>query len=162
MKNVLLVGLAIGLVGSVALAHDGEYDVSFSDWTPLEVGHSDEAPWKGQAFFTVQNTSENQWGDFHFEITGDDVEGVYFTTEGTVSSSVQGATYQISPSGTALDFEFYANPILPTQFATFTVYTDNTENNNPWFGINMWPTPVPEPASLLLLSLGGLALIRRR
>lgn len=160
MKNVLLVGLAIGLVSSVALADDGEYDVSFSDWMSLEVGHSDKSPWKGQAFFTVQNTSSEDWGDFHFEIVG--AEGVYFTTEGTVSSSAQGATYQIDPTGTALDFEFYANPILPNQFATFTVYTDNTENTNAWFGISMWPTPVPEPASLLLLSLGGLALIRRR
>jgi hypothetical protein len=160
MRNVLLVGLAVGLVSSVAMAHDGYFNVSFSDWTSLTEQHEDDAPWKGFAIVTVQNSSQNEWGDFHFEIVNG--PNVFFTEEQASWTTQPGATYQISPSGTALDFEFYANPILPGATATFAVYTDNTADQNSFFGLMMWPTPVPEPASLLLLGLGGLALIRRR
>jgi hypothetical protein len=44
----------------------------------------------------------------------------------------------------------------------FRVYTDNTKDRVSFFGLILYPTPVPEPATLALLGLGGVALLLRK
>ena len=59
-----------------------------------------------------------------------------------------------------MDYYFASDPILPGQTRTFDFYTDNTTDNRPFFGIMMYPTP--EPATMGLLGIGSLLLLRRR
>ena len=64
--------------------------------------------------------------------------------------------------GAELDLYFYDNPIEVGQWAKIKIYTDNTANSCDWFRIGACPTAVPEPATLLLLGIGGLFLMRKR
>lgn len=135
--------------------------------------HVDDDPYKGFANIWVTNNSQVAWGDFHFQIfsfDGSDVSGVDFIVAAPfapVSSQTLGSwTVDNTPvTGSKLDLYFYGDPINPGQSATFTIYTDNTLNKGN-FGLMMWPTPVPEPGSMLALATGmiGMAgiVIRRR
>lgn len=136
--------------------------------------HIDKTPYKGFANVWVTNNSNTAWGDFHFQIfsfDGSDVSGVDFITAAPfapVSSQTLGswAVDNTPATGSKLDLYFYGNPINPGHSATFTIYTDNTLNKGN-FGLMMWPTPVPEPGSMLALATGmfgiaGLVLRRRK
>ncbi len=149
-----------------AIAHDGSSNVALSDWSVQSVTHNDAAPFKGLFTLTVYNSSQsNYWGDFHFGINGaaQDAGLVVFSAP-PIASSQTPYTYNIGTNAglSTLDLYFYGDPVAPGETAVFTVYTDNTAAMNAWFGICFWPTPVPEPTSLLLCGLGGLVLARRR
>ncbi|NLE60767.1 MAG: PEP-CTERM sorting domain-containing protein [Planctomycetes bacterium] len=164
--SIIAVVLSIGvlaLFGAPARAHDGTIDLTFTDWAQQTGDHFDADPWKGWIDVTVQNSSTNVWGDFHFEICG--ATNVYFEMDPPPLVSSQSPTTWVigtNPGGySTLDAYFYDDPVMPGEIATFQIYTNNTAAQNAWFGVCMWPTPVPEPASLVLLALGALLLRRR-
>ena len=174
----LMTALVLALAGA-SYADDAyigtEQDpVELGDWGGQGFNHQDGPDYKGWAYVFVKNTSSDPWGDFHFKIfsyDGSDVSQVDFQDAGMggidpVSTQV-GTTWTIDNAvvGAEMSLFFYGDPVLPGEFATFQVYTDNTitmEN----FGLMIWPSPVPEPSSILALSglfgLAGLAWRKRR
>ncbi len=161
---------ALMLVGGLvlpAMAHDGSTVASQDGWLSQTIIHEDADPFKGLFTLTVTNSSQsNYWGDFHFAINGADENAALVVFEAPpISSSQTPFTYNIGTNGmgmSTLDLYFYGDPVGPGETATFTVYTDNTAAQNAWFGICFWPTPIPEPTSLLLVGLGSLLVARRR
>jgi hypothetical protein len=169
--SLLIAILGVCLVSPV-FAHDGSYDfgtLTLND--VLNVQHDDQDTGNGyKGTFTVSgtNTGTEAWGDFHFAITG--FMNVYFTTGGGVYPKMNGVTmdpedYVIGTNGggySTIDLFFYDDPVVQNEFVTFTVYTDNTAAQNSFFGICLYPTPVPEPMTLAMLGLGSLGLLIRR
>lgn len=161
----LLAALVLVFIASSAMAHDGSFTWDFDSMNSITENHEDDDPWKGMAFVYVTNSSGIPWGDFHFTI----VNGPGVIISDVIAPTMSKPIYQwsISPDGTTLDYYFYSNPVVPTEGVTFTFYTDNTANKNALFGVCGYPTVVPEPSSILLLSSGflgtlGFALRRRR
>jgi hypothetical protein len=170
MKACAILGLGLICVfsfTSAVFAHDGLWNQTISGWDSITLGHDDAADWKGWATLTVTNTMQEQWGDFHFGIFEPLTYNVTFPTSATMlmfdSNMNPYSGYTYTHDGTKnLDFFFYGNPVDPGETVTFKVYTDNTSNQHAWFGLAVWPTPVPEPVTILMLSLGGLLLRKRR
>lgn len=172
MLRSMLLGFAVmALATSAVLADDVWIDVEFPDFSVQQAVHQEAEPFKGYAYVTVTNTGTEPWGDFHFEIyssDGSDVSNVHFLdaslggVDPTSTQSPLAWAIDNDVVGATMDLYYYDDPILPGNLATFTIYTDNTTDQVPFFGLMMHPTPVPEPAAALLLGLGGLLLIRRR
>ena len=164
----------VGFVGLVR-AHDGSIEypsMTLSDifyWNHDETNPPENTLFKGTATVTVTNKGTEAWGDFHFQIYngfGGDATSVLFTTGGgiypTSSQTLSDWTIGTTPGGYSyIDLEFYGDPVYSGQQATFTVYTDNPQHLS-WFGMMIYPTPLPEPATLSLLALGGFALLRKK
>lgn len=125
-------------------------------------------PWKG--FFQlviVKNISTESWGGFEFQLIqqlpGFAASEVYFSDAMPSITSQSGASYTVNNDalgGPKMSFDFGSTPVAPNQTVSFSVYTDNTRNKQP-FGVYYYPTAVPEPATMALL-LGGLLVGMKR
>ena len=168
---------------SVTLAHDGtwgtETDPCEIDWigagSELDLTHEDADPWKGSAGIWVWNKCGEDWGDFHLKIRGFNIDNVAFMGEPNSPELWQytfdsgwekydGLTWKIDNDvvGAEMDLFFYGSPIEAGDVAFIKVYTDNTTDRCSSFRVCAYPTPVPEPATILLLGLGTVCLTRRR
>ena len=181
MKKVVF--WAVGLISlflftSAVFAHDGDIG---SEALPIEIDvigteaelgqHADAADWKGWANIYVKNICNEDWGDFHLRIYNIFGANTYFSEDNLPQLYVKtGSNWilqgdldaQWSTDHKTLDLEYYSNPIEQGEWAKFRVWTDNTTNQCPLFIILGHPTPVPEPATVALLGLGALALLRKR
>ena len=178
--SILVLFASLLVVTSDTFADDG----SWGDPVPLEMdwigdgevlslAHEDFDPFKGNATLTVTNTGSEPWGDFHFGfydyLGGQDISNLAFQDislgglADPTSSHTTNLTWDIDnvTVGATIDLFFYGNPVLPTQTVTFNVYTANPDQLS-WFGLQAYPTPVPEPVTAVLLCAGSLALIRRK
>jgi hypothetical protein len=177
LRVLLGVCLAAALLGVLpaAQADDGSWSGAISDVGPgstVLAEHQDADPFKGFFFVTVQNSGSVPWGDFHLQfydpLGGQDISNLAFLDSTTVppgpnpTSSQTPLTWAINnvTVGATIDLYFYSNPVMPGALATFVVYTSNPDHL-PFFGLMMYPTPVPEPVTLLPLALGALLLRRR-
>ena len=137
----------------------------------LQVQHDDVDPFKGDATVTVTNSGSQAWGDFHLEfydsMGGQDISNLAFLDaslggiDPTSSQSPLSWVIDNAAVGATIDLYFYSDPVNPGESATFSVYTDNPDHLD-WFGLQMYPTPVPEPSTMILLGLGSLVLVARR
>ena len=169
----IVCGCAALLMASTAQAHDAFIITSFADdMAAQQWEHADATPFKGWVNVTVTNTGSQPWGDFHFQIYDpigtQDISNVSFLDSTTTPPGPNPTSSQVPFTwtidnvsiGAKMDLYFYSAPVLPTQTATFSVWTDNPDYLS-FFGVMLYPTPVPEPASLVLLGFAAL-LIRRR
>lgn len=116
---------------------------------------------KGEWILTITNTGNIDWTDFHFGIS---FGTAIFENPGGYPIMVDGDapaifTDVLSADGKAWDLYFSNDPVTNGETVTFTLYTNNQVDGG-LFGVCFWPTP--EPASLTMLGLGGLALLRRK
>jgi hypothetical protein len=189
-KLVLLTAVMSMVLSGISFADNGSgiiTDLGLGEvldyTTESGLGHNDVDDgygFKGTFTLTVTNTGTEDWGDFHFEIiygVGGDPANVLFLDSSMSAWDNSGIGQDPSSSSQTLDnwkitnpvdglstmdLYFYNDPILAGETASFVVYTDNTEDNLSFFGMAVYPTPVPEPATMSLIVLGGLLLRRRK
>jgi hypothetical protein len=172
MRAFLIVG-SILFFSQCVFAHDGNlgtYDIY--DFSVVQAAdHNDQPDWKGWATLILTNYTGDEWTDLHFQITeawtGDDISTVDFRDDSLggndpviVGHALDSWAIDNITVGATLDIYFSGDPILAGETVNINVWTDNTTSEVPWFGMCFQPTP--EPTTIALLGLGGLALFRKR
>lgn len=154
----------LGLVSTV-MAHDAVYNgLGLAVGQNVTDDHEDQDPWAGWVkVIDITNEGTEAWGDFHFSLSdaGYGTAGLMWDDSVNAPTSTQAFTYQISQDGLSIDLYFYGDPVLPGETASFQVYNVNP-NQLSFFRVCFEPTPVPEPATIAILAIGSLALLRRK
>jgi hypothetical protein len=182
---VLLFGCVLNLIFLFGAGKASAHEVSMIIPDGISLGqsysfeHDDQAPFKGYAQITVTNTGTQSWGDFHFQIyslypntfwsnpadvffvTSDPYAPAYKNGDNTIALDSYSVTPGTSSAGAMLDLYFYSHPLLANETATFTVYTDNTKDQG-FFGLTVYPSPVPIPAAAWLFGSGLFCLLARK
>jgi len=100
---------------------------------------------------TITNNSTFVWTDYHIVISG---QGVSYVS-GSASSDKFGTIVEGVNS-----IDFYAPQLVPIGQSVTVAFDVQIPEGMFSFGIDQ--TPTPEPATLGMLAMGGLALIRRK
>jgi hypothetical protein len=129
--------------------------------------HDDADPFKGWANFTITNIGPWDWLDFHiiiFEVDGWGIDNIDWIVSGGFEPTSNQSDLSWNINDKSLDLEFNSDPVNPYEQLTLSVYTDNTWDKRPRFGLIIYPTIIPEPSTALLLASGlvGLAIHGRR
>jgi hypothetical protein len=160
-----LVVLALALVAGRVMADPAYVNMTFTDLNPQTTEHIDGDPYKGYAYITLFNNTDEYWTNlelsiFSVHIPNDGMSNISQTifvdyAPYQPTSSQSGLTWLIDndPLGAQMALYFGSDPVAPGHQATFTVYTDNTAFKQR-FGLSIYPT-IPEPSSLMALA-GGL------
>ncbi len=172
-KRILFVFTVLAVFGMVtaAAAHDGSATITYAGvgvdnaqtTTHNEtIGNSDPPVFKGYYTVFTQNYTGLDWTDFHFELPSN-LDVFFGDAPGDVTSSQSGLTWSLSSYAREIDLFFPSDPVVTGTPDTvwFKVWTDNTEQQNSLFAVTTYPTDtatVPEPGSLLALSVGAVGL----
>lgn len=178
---ILLAAFWLLSAGSPVFAHNGDIGsesdpIQIDVMTDADIGsHTDAYDWKGWATIYLKNICGQDWGDFHFRVYSLLGSSVYFPDLPAYQPELYTRTSLLDPwvpitdltpqwstDHKTLDLTYYDDPIVHNEWAKFRVYTDNTSECLSLFFIAGHPTPVPEPATIALISLGGLALLKRK
>lgn len=174
-KSIFLLWIGLIVMSQTALlsAHDFRIDdlaingtgENLTQWyTHDETNQND---YKGWVDITVKNNGETPWGDFHFnffQVGSHSIDNLYFdiTAPNQPQSSQGNLSWQLSANRHSLDLFFYDDPLFQNDTANFRVYTDNTTDRLPFFGLSFYPTPVPDSATVpipgaIIFLFSGLA-----
>ena len=169
MKRFLfLCGVAflLSINAKSVLAHSidaGTYNMELG--TEYFIPHTDADPYKGTITLSVTNIGTEDWGDFHFFISGDYSNVIFTEGSSSITDGVSAYTSDITSEveGLYLNFYFYSDPVINGESLTFNIYTDNTTDQVTFFSVCMKASPVPVPGAVWLLGscLLGTVGVRR-